>query len=84
VQERTATCMVDGKPASQNDLRCRSQQQPVLQQPCLGSCHTAANFSFWLASEDWSSCKGGQTERVATCHTNDGKDQPDEVTDLGL
>lgn len=79
LQERTATCMVDGKPSASNDVQCHSLQNPVLQQPCLGACHAPEQFSFWLASEDWSSCRDGEAHRVATCHTRQGEDQPDKV-----
>ena len=79
VQERMATCMANGEPSVSNNVECRSLQNPVLQQPCLGACHAPEQFSFWLASEDWSSCRDGEAQRVATCHTRQGEDQPDEV-----
>jgi hypothetical protein len=79
VQERTATCTVNGEPSTSNDVPCHSLQNPVLQQPCLGACHAPEQFSFWLASEDWSSCRGGEAQRMATCHSRQGEDQPDEV-----
>ena len=75
LQERTATCVVDGAAVAASRmlyaLDCAALQQPPLRRACVGGC-AAARALFWQVAA-WSACRGGQQARQLTCmHSTSG------------